>query len=97
MEKFFSPTWSSAWLLRSSADIVVIDNLPAHKVLGVEKAIEAVGASLRYQPQYSPDFEPIEMVFHPLKAVLRKVAEPTIAGVCKRIGSFYQDAPNRLM
>ena len=69
-------------------DIVVIDNLPAHKVVGVEEAIEAAGASLRYLPQYSPDLNPIEMVFHPLKAVLRKVAEPTIAGVCKRIRSF---------
>ena len=69
-------------------DIVAIDNLPAHKVVGVEEAIEAAGASLRYLPQYSPDLNPIEMVFHPLKAVLRKVAEPTIAGVCKRIKSF---------
>ena len=69
-------------------DIVVIDNLPAHKVVGVEEAIEAAGASLRYLPQYSPDLNPIEMVFHPLKAVLRKVAAPTIGGVCKRIRSF---------
>ena len=52
-------------------DIVVIDNVPFHKVVGVEEAIEAAGASLRYLPQYSPDLNPIEMVFHPLKAVLR--------------------------
>jgi transposase len=69
-------------------DIVVVDNLPAHKVLGVEQAIEAVGASLRYLPQYSPDLNPIEMVFHPLKALLRKVAERTIGGVSRRIRSF---------
>jgi len=69
-------------------DIVVVDNLPAHKVLGVEDAIEAVGASLSYLPQYSPDLNPIEMVFHPLKALLRKFAERTIAGVSRRIGSF---------
>ncbi len=56
-------------------DIVVVDNLPAHRVFGVEEAIEAVGASLRYLPQYSPDLNPIEMVFHPLKALLRKVTE----------------------
>src|SRR5258707_10200749 len=62
-------------------DIVVVDNLPAHKVLGVEDAIEAVGASLSFLPQYSPDLNPIEMVFHPLKALLRKFAERTIAGV----------------
>jgi transposase len=69
-------------------DIVVIDNLPAHKVVGVEEAIAAVGANLRYLPQYSPDLNPIEMVFHSLKALLRKFAERAIAGVSRRIRSF---------
>jgi transposase len=40
-----------------------MDNLPAHKVHGVKQAIEAAGASLRYLPPYSPDFNPIEMAF----------------------------------
>ena len=44
-------------------DIVIMDNLPAHKVLGVKQAIEAAGASLRYLPPYGPDFNPIEMAF----------------------------------
>jgi DDE superfamily endonuclease len=44
-------------------DIVIMDNLPAHKVHGVRQAIEAAGASLRYLPPYSPDFNPIEMAF----------------------------------
>jgi len=44
-------------------DIVVMDNLPAHKVPGVREAIEARGATLRYLPQYSPDLNPIEMPF----------------------------------
>ena len=39
-------------------DIVIMDNLPAHKVHGVRQAIEAAGASLRYLPPYSPDFNP---------------------------------------
>jgi hypothetical protein len=39
-------------------DIVVIDNLPAHKVPGVREAIEARGVTLRYLPQYSPDLNP---------------------------------------
>jgi transposase len=69
-------------------DIVVIDNLPAHKVVGVDEVIEAVGATLRYLPQYSPDLNPIEMVFHPLKAFLRKAAERTISGVARRIRAF---------
>jgi len=36
-------------------DIVMIDNLPAHKAAGIREAIEARGATLRYLPQYSPD------------------------------------------
>ena len=41
-------------------DTVIMDNLAAHKVAGVPRAIEAVGARLQYLPQYSPDFNPIE-------------------------------------
>ena len=55
-----------------------MDNLPAHKVAGVRKAIEAAGATLRYLPPYSPDFNPIEMAFSKLKALLRKAAARTI-------------------
>ena len=49
-------------------DIVVIDNLPAHKAAGIREAIEARGATLRYLPKYSPDLNPIEMPFSKLKA-----------------------------
>lgn len=59
-------------------DIVVMDNLPAHKVAGVREIIEAAGARLRYLPPYSPDFNPIEMVFAKLKAFLRKIAARSI-------------------
>jgi transposase len=67
-------------------DIVVMDNLAAHKVAGVREAIEAVGARLRYLPQYSPDFNPIEQGFSKMKAHLRKAAERTIKGLYRRIG-----------
>src|SRR6266849_4846427 len=69
-------------------DIVVVDNVSFHKVAGVEEAIRTAGASLRYLPQYSPEFNPIELVFHPLKALLRKAAERTIEGLERRVGSF---------
>lgn len=59
-------------------DVVVMDNLPAHKVAGVREAIEAAGACLLYLPPYSPDFNPIEMAFSKLKALLRKAAARTI-------------------
>jgi transposase len=58
-------------------DIVIMDNLPAHKVAGVRQAIEAAGATLLYLPPYSPDFNPIEMAFSKLKALLRKAAART--------------------
>ena len=53
-------------------DIVIADNLAAHKVDGVRHAIEAVGATLRFLPPYSPDFNPIELSFAKLKAIVRK-------------------------
>ena len=59
-------------------DIVVMDNLPSHKVAGIREAIEAAGAELRYLPAYSPDFNPIEQFFAKLKALLRKAAARTI-------------------
>jgi transposase len=55
-------------------DIVVMDNLAAHKVQGVRQAIEAVGAWLVYLPPYSPDFNPIEQAFAKLKGLLRSAA-----------------------
>lgn len=58
-------------------DIVVMDNLRAHKVAGVREAIEAVGAQLVYLPPYSPDFNPIELVFSKLKWLLRSAAAKT--------------------
>jgi transposase len=69
-------------------DIVIMDNLPTHKVPGVREAIEARSARLRYLPPYSPDLNPIEMAFSKLKAFLRKVAERTIRHLCRRIGAF---------
>jgi transposase len=71
-------------------DIVVIDNVSFHKVAGVEEALQTRRASLRYLPPYSPEFNPIELVFHPLKAMLRKAAERTIAGLQRRVRTFIQ-------
>lgn len=59
-------------------DVVVMDNLPAHKISGVREAIEKAGARLLFLPPYSPDFNPIEMAFSKLKALLRKAAARTI-------------------
>ena len=59
-------------------DIVIMDNLPAHKPIGITEAIEKAGARLRFLPPYSPDFNPIEMAFAKFKAHLKKTACRTI-------------------
>ncbi len=69
-------------------DVVVMDNLPAHKVTGVRKAIEAVGASLLYLPAYSPDLNPIEQLFAKLKTLLRKAEARTIDALWDTIGQL---------
>jgi transposase len=66
-------------------DVVIMDNLPAHKVAGVTDAIEAVGATAFYLPPYSPDLNPIEQAFSKLKALLRKAAERTVPKLWRRI------------
>ena len=70
-EAFLAPTLSPG-------DIVVLDNLPAHKVNGARAAIERAGARLIFLPPYSPDFNPIEQAFAKIKALLRKAAARTL-------------------
>ena len=67
-------------------DVVVMDNLSSHKGPNVREMIEAAGAQLRYLPPYSPDFNPIEMAFAKLKALLRKAEERTVDGLWRAIG-----------
>jgi transposase len=69
----------------SRGDIVVMDNLPAHKGPRVELLIRAAGAELRYLPPYSPDMNPIEKAFSKLKAYLRKIAERTVGGLIRAL------------
>jgi transposase len=77
----------------SEGDIVVIDNLPSHKVAGVREAIEAKGARLLYLPPYSPDLNPIEQVFAKLKALLRKAAARSIETLWRLIGRLIRRFP----
>jgi len=67
-------------------DIVVMDNLAAHKVAGIRQAIEAVGAEVVYLPPYSPDLNPIELVFSKLKWLLRSAGQRTIDGLWTLLG-----------
>ena len=58
-------------------DLVVMDNLSSHKVKGVVEAIQSVGADVWYLPPYSPDLNPIEMVWSKVKSILRSIAART--------------------
>lgn len=69
-------------------DILIMDNLGSHKVEGVHEAIEAQGAQLLYLPPYSPDLNPIELVFSKLKRLLRSAAARTVGTLWDTIGSL---------
>lgn len=76
-------------------DVVVLDNLPAHKVAGIREAITARRAQLFYLPPYSPDMNPIEMAFAKLKSHLRQAAARTLddlhAVVASGLAQFHPD------
>lgn len=67
-------------------DVVVMDNLSAHKVGGVREALEARGAALLYLPPYSPDFNPIEQCWSQLKQRLRAAKARTIPALEQVLG-----------
>ena len=58
-------------------NVVLMDNLKAHKVSGIREAIEAAQATLRYLPSYSPDLSPIELCWSKVKTILRARAART--------------------
>ena len=67
-------------------DVVVMDNLSAHKSVAVREAIEAVGAELLFLPPYSPDFNPIESMWSKVKQFLRRAAARTFDTLVAAIG-----------
>jgi len=87
VQQFLAPTLSAG-------DIVVMDNLSSHKVVGIREAIEAAGATLLYLPPYSPDFNPIEQVFAKLKALLRKAAARSVATLWDTVGHLLDLFPS---
>ena len=67
-------------------DVVVMDNLQAHKRVGVARAIAAAGCELRLLPPYSPDLNPIELAFSKLKGLLRSAGKRTLDGLWDFLG-----------
>ena len=88
VEQFLAPSLAPG-------DVVVLDNLAAHKVDGVRQAIAAAGASILYLPPYSPDLNPIEPLFAKLKALLRKAAARTKDALWSTIGRLLETVPER--
>ena len=84
----------TAWVEQSLAptlkpgDVVILDNLGSHKGKPARQAIREVGAHLLFLPPYSPDLNPIEMMFAKLKTLVRKADERTIEATWKRVGKL---------
>ncbi len=66
--------------------VVVLDNLAAHKGERIRRLVEARGCGLLFLPPYSPDFSPIEEAFSKVKALLRRAAPRTREGLVKAVG-----------
>jgi transposase len=77
----------------SPGDIVVMDNLSSHKAAGVREAIEATGAMLVYLPPYSPDLNPIEMVYSKLKWLVRSAGPTTVDKLWRFLGQALDRFP----
>lgn len=97
MDRAMNGPWFVAWVEQCLVPtlkpgmVVVMDNLPAHKVAGVREAIEKAGCRLEYLPPYSPDFNPIENAFSKFKRKLRKAAERTVDGVYQAMREAVDD------
>lgn len=87
--------WVEQHLVRElrPGDIVMMDNLSAHKVAGVREAVESADAEVRYLPPYSPDLNPIENAFSKLKSLLRTAAERTVNSLWSAIGRLLDCFP----
>ena len=75
-------------------DVVVLDNLSSHKAPRARQAVRAAGAHLLFLPPYSPDLNPIEMVFAKLKTLFRKADTRTIEEAWRKIGDLLDLFPS---
>lgn len=84
----------TAWVEQSlvptlkRGDVVVLDNLGSHKGERARRAVRAVGAHLLFLPPYSPDLNPIEMMFAKLKTLLRKADRRSVEAAWREIGTL---------
>lgn len=69
-----------------AGDVVVLDNLPAHKSTKIDALVKSAGAGVLRLPPYSPDFNPIEMAISKIKTLLRKLGRRTVPELFNGIG-----------
>ena len=74
----------------ASCQVVILDNLSAHKVAGVREQIEATGARLVYLPPYSPDFNPIEQAWSKVKQILRSLKARTAEALQSAVAEAFK-------
>jgi transposase len=79
IEKFLLPNLKSG-------QVVVMDNLPAHKSPRIDQLIKSAGAQVMRLPPYSPDFNPIEMAISKMKSLLRKEGKRSIDELQEALG-----------
>jgi transposase len=79
VERVLAPTLEAG-------QVVIMDNLPAHKPAGVRELIEERGCELIYLPAYSPDLNPVEEAFSQIKAMLRRVGARTKDALVDALG-----------
>jgi transposase len=70
-----------------TGQVVVMDNLAAHKVAGVREAVEAAGCRVLYLPPYSPDYSPIEPMWSKVKQAVRSIAARTVDALTESVGT----------
>ena len=74
----------------NEGDVVVLDNLPVHKVAAAQAAIKERGAWLLFLPPYSPDLNPMELAFSKLKAHIKRLALRTVGDPWKAVGAILE-------
>ncbi len=72
-----------------AGQVVVMDDLAAHKVAGVRASVEAAGCRLVFLPPYSPDLSPIEPMWSKVKQGLRSAARRAVAGLIDAVGPAF--------
>lgn len=72
-------------------DVVIMDNLAAHKVSGVVEAIHGVAANVLYLPAYSPDLNPIEKLWSKIKSLLRRAGPRQMDALVREIGTAFRE------